>query len=147
MVARGARLLVIDRSGSETAGTLVGVRPTALQLLVGNRAVEISGPEIAEIRRDGDSLWNGVLLGSAFGGAVALSFIGQVDCQTCGAWEAASVWLALSGGGAAVGGLLDHLQRDGRVAYRGGDREGSPRVLLSPLIAPGRRGLVMTRRF
>ncbi len=120
------------------------VRPSGLQLLLQGRAVEIPRQEIAEVRRNGDSLWNGVLLGGLFGTGVALSFISHADCQTCSAWEAASVGLVLGGGGAALGGFLDYMRRDTRVLYRDVSREAVPVVRVEPMIKPGGWGLALS---
>lgn len=144
MTKHGAQLLVIDHAGAETIGKLVDVRPSGLQLLLQGRAVEIPRQEIAEVRRNGDSLWNGVLLGGLFGTGVALSFISHADCQTCSAWEAASVGLVLGGGGAALGGFLDYMRRDTRVLYRDVSREAVPVVRVEPMIKPGGWGLALS---
>ena len=144
MTKPGTQLLVIDHAGAETTGKLSDVRPSGLQLLLQGRAVEIPRQEIAEIRQNGDSLWNGVLLGGAFGAALALDYISHADCQTCSDWEATSVGLILGGGGAALGGLFDYMRRDTRVLYRDVSRAAVPVVRVEPMIKPGGWGLALS---
>lgn len=69
----GHTLYVIDAAGTETRGKLTAFTPSGLTL------VDVSGisrafdePQIRQVQRYGDSLWNGVLIGLAFGATGAL---------------------------------------------------------------------------
>lgn len=115
----GERVRVIDRSGRSTSGRLVVVLPSAIRLVSGAITREVPRDDIALIRRDGDSLWNGSVWGAAVGTAVALKYIGDVNCTRCSTAETVSVSLALGGIGAGLGVLLDLMVRDEQILYQG----------------------------
>ena len=143
LAGTGAQVLVVDHAGAETKGKFVNVSPCGLELLLQGRAVEIPREEIAEVRRNGDSLWSGILLGGVFGGGLALAFISDADCETCGL----EAGLVLGAGGVALGGLLDYMRRDTRVLYRSGSGKVVPVVTIEPMIKRRKWGLAISWRF
>jgi hypothetical protein len=143
----GEPVRVIDLSGNETTGRLLEVRPLGLRLLKGNHEMEMSRRDIAEVRKNGDPLWNGAALGAAFGAALTVNFLNQASCQTCGAWEKGSVWLFLGGGGAGLGALFDYMRRDDSLLYRRPSRAAASMIRVAPAVRPGGGGLTLSWRF
>ena len=134
----GARLRVIERSGESTTGRLVAVLPSGIRLASRDVTIEVPLAEIALVRRNGDSLWNGTLLG---GGLTALIFLGyNRDCDNSyTTTQLAAYHLALAGMGAGVGALVDWVVRDRRVLYRAPvARDASRRLRVYPDIADRR---------
>jgi hypothetical protein len=100
----GARLRVVDWSGRSQTGELVEVLASAVRLRSASVAREVPLTDIAVIRRNGDSIWNGVLWGTIVGGAVSRGH--------------ASYGLVLAGIGAGVGAVVDVMVRDDEVLYQ-----------------------------
>ena len=62
----GHTLYVIDAAGTETRGKLTAITPSGLTLLdVSGRSRAFDEPQIRQVQRYGDSLWNGTLIGVA----------------------------------------------------------------------------------
>ena len=144
IVKPGDPLLVVHHGGSQTTGKFVAASAAGLQLRSNDRDVELARRDIAEVRRDGDSLWNGVLLGGVFGTAFALDYIGHVGCSTC---ANVPVGLVFGGGGAALGGLLDYLRRDTTLLYRAPSVRPKPVVAVRPTLVTKGFGVAVSVRF
>lgn len=113
----GARLRIVDWSGRSTTGRLDALSPSAVRLAADGVSREMPREGIAGIRRNGDSLWNGIAWGGAVAGALFLRYNG--DCDNCySAAELASARLAAAGIGAGLGAWLDLMIRDQRVLYQ-----------------------------
>ena len=92
--------------------------------------------EVAVVRRNGDSLWNGIAWGGGIAGALFLGYNG--DCDTCySAAELALFRSTMAGVGAGLGALLDLMVRDKRVLYQAPSTATASRRLEH---APGCRG-------
>ena len=144
----GDTVQMTDRSNRQLTGVVRGVGPSALTVDVAGLEQRWALADMRELWRRGDSLKNGVLIGAAAGaaggmlGGLALSSLFEEEARA-GAGPLASITMlgALIGIGAGAG--IDALVRGRTLLYR--DRTGS--VSLSPVIAPGARGVRMTVRF
>jgi hypothetical protein len=124
----GARLVILAQSGESVEGTFVALLPSAIQVSSAGVRREIPLRDIATVRRNGDSLWNGIAWGAATAGLLVSGYNG--DCDTCYSTAAlAANRLAVVGIGAGIGALLDRLVHDTRVIYRTADAPGGSRRL------------------
>jgi hypothetical protein len=70
---------VLDRSGMETSGKLLGIDPDSLVLLVDGSERRFEMSSVARVQKR-DSLKNGTLIGAAVGIAMGLISAGISDC-------------------------------------------------------------------
>jgi hypothetical protein len=140
----GAPLRVVERSGNATTGKLLDVLPSAIRLSSGGVIREVPLSEIASVRRNGDSLWNGIAWGGGVAGLMVVGYNG--DCDTCySAAELAAYRLAVVGIGAGLGALLDVMVRDKRILYQApGTPSASRRLKIHPFVAGHARGLLLS---
>lgn len=68
-VKPGHTVFVLDDTGSETKGTVISVSASELTLDVEGVRRPMNPASVRTVERYGDSLWNGTLIGLAFGGA------------------------------------------------------------------------------
>ena len=59
-----------DASGTKTRGSVTGVQPSALRLAVAGVEREWTASDVKEIRRRGDSVKNGAIIGAVAGGVL-----------------------------------------------------------------------------
>jgi hypothetical protein len=86
-----ASVYVLDVTGTETVGTLVGFDADAIVLLVDGAERRIDAAQVRRIDKRGDSLRNGVIIGSAVGLAFGALSAGISDCPedvSCAAFRA-----------------------------------------------------------
>ena len=62
---RGTTIFVIDSSGTETRGRVVDVSPSALTFAVDGVQRRMEQETVRQVQTYGDSLWNGLLIGTA----------------------------------------------------------------------------------
>jgi hypothetical protein len=104
-VRPGQTVVVTDTSGARIHGRLLDVSPSEMVVDAdGTRRVEASA--IAKVQRT-DSVWNGLLIGAAAGGVVAMLGISETrGSDSVYVWGYGMSW-ALPAAGATVGALLD----------------------------------------
>jgi hypothetical protein len=76
---QGDRITVTDTSGRSVSGVLVGVSADAVQMRGASGPIAIKTQEVEEVRKRGDSPWNGLLLGAALG--ATLGFATYEECD------------------------------------------------------------------
>src|SRR5262245_34348864 len=87
---------VLDRSGVETSGKLLGLNPESMVLLVEGAERRFDMADVARIQKR-DSLKNGALIGAVVGLAMGFVTAGISDCPgdepggSCGAFRAVAV--------------------------------------------------------
>ena len=69
----GDRVFVTDGSGRQTAGVFAKVSDSSISLLVDGQLQDLPVADVREIARQGDSLWNGFLIGAGIGAALGVS--------------------------------------------------------------------------
>jgi hypothetical protein len=143
----GIPIRVITRSGESTTGRLVRVFPSAIHLLSDGITREVPLADVTVVRRNGDSLWNGIAWGGGIAGALFLGYNG--DCDTCySALELALFRGAMAGAGAGVGALIDLIVRDKRVLYQTPSTgAASVRFAMHPMVAGHTRAFLLSARW
>ena len=137
----GDLVTITDDSGAQTRGTFERVG-TSIRLSVDGVAREWAPQQVREIRRRGDSLKNGLIIGLVAGGAAGAVFgwgVGTIFAAE-GSDPAGPVigLVALGlGAGAGIGAGLDAAITGSTVVYR-----RSPRtVSVAPMISPRTQGV------
>jgi hypothetical protein len=112
---------VLDRSGTETSGKLLGLNPDSLVLLVDGTERRFDMATVARVQKR-DSLKNGTIVGAIVGVAMGLAAAGISDCPgddpggSCGGVRAAT--FAVSAGMyTAIGAGIDALIRGRSTIY------------------------------
>lgn len=150
-VNSGARVVVKDQAGRETEGVLTGLTVSGISLRVGNDERQWPAAEVRELRRRGDSVKNGTLiglgigLGVGVGGGLAMgSWAGNEGGNASGAFLAMS---ALGAGiGAAAGAGFDALRQGQTVLFRRSSSGGGS-VSFGPVLTPTVRAVHVAIRF
>jgi hypothetical protein len=130
----GDTVWVTRSSGATLSGTLTGVSATTLTV-DGQTVPYEPGLRLA---RAGDSLWNGFLIGAAFG-ALSGSTIAAEACLDSPLWHCA-VGGALGFG--AVGAFIDWRRQGRTIVF-----EAPARVSIVPFIAPDHKELGVVLSF
>ena len=143
----GDRVSVVDTHGTETGGRVNAVGPSTLRLDVDGTEREWSSPQIWRITRRGDSLRNGILIGSVAGavagttGGLALASLLVNEGH-----EALGPVLFLvgvgAGGGAGLGAGFDALIRGRTLIY-----QRTSGVALIPSVGPRTQAVNLTVGF
>lgn len=170
-VSPGDTIFVTDRQGRELEGKLDRLTPTALVMLVGDRARDIPFADTERIEKRGDSLKNGLIAGAAIGlgagyfrwailpgregpdetGCYLRSY-SRNGINRCLLWEGGPYsksyllrLMAVNGSAfAAVGALIDWSWSGRSLVYRSSD---SAKLSLTPIISPSHRMLTVTLAF
>ena len=124
---------VLDRSGIETTGKLLGLSPDSLVLLVAGAERRFDRADVVRIQKR-DSLKNGTLIGAAIGVVMGLASAGISDCpgpRPGGACPGARAALALVSTGmyAGIGAGVDALIRGRTTLYQVPPPSPSPSAL------------------
>jgi hypothetical protein len=112
---------VLDRSGIETTGKLLGLSPDSLVILVADAERRFDVADVARIQKR-DSLKNGTLIGAAVGVAMGLIAAGISDCPgnhpggACPGFRAAAA-VASTGFYTGLGAGVDALIRGRTTLY------------------------------
>lgn len=141
----GTPVAVTDAGGTEVRGTVSAVSRNSVTLNVDKTSRVFDSQDVRQVRRDGDSLWNGLIIGAAIGALGAAlpdnRCTGQpVRCDD----KQIPARVAFFGIATAAGIGLDALQRNRSVLY------GSPgRTTMSvvPLLTRDRQILFITIDF
>ena len=141
----GTAVAVTDTNGTEVRGKVSAVSATSLTLKVAKASREFDSTRVRYVRRDGDSLWNGLAIGAAIGilGAVLPDNRCGGQPPTCDDQQIPQRVTFF--GVATAGGIgIDAWRRDRRSLY------GSPgpvTLTVMPTLDRGRRGLSITVGF
>jgi hypothetical protein len=68
---------ILDRTGRETVGKLAGLTDDSIVLETGTRRQTFEATQVLRIRRSGDSLKNGAIVGALVGGPIGLLVSGE----------------------------------------------------------------------
>lgn len=146
LVRPGDKVTVTDTSGRESSGRISELSTSGLTVLVNGARQEFTEREVTTIRqRRQDSLANGALWGLAVGGVLAGGLVAAFWETGDHAGEAAAFVAVYSGIGAGIGVGVDALITRRHVIYQRPAQRVEIRV--APLLAPARRGAVVTVRF
>ena len=118
-VKPGQKVYVTDPLARETEGTLVRLSDTSLTLLVRGAEREFARGDVEQVARRGDSLRNGMIIGSAVAGGLGLLSVLTDDCTEDFSAAACAGVVGLNAAfGAGVGALIDFGVKGKTVVYR-----------------------------
>lgn len=146
----GHTLYVIDAAGTETRGKLTAFTPSGLTLDVSGASRTFDEPQIRQVQRYGDSLWNGALIGLAIGAPGAL--LGDPEYRPCPdnpqhqCAQSAAVQRVLSIGiMTGIGAGIDALMRSRlQVFLAPGQTSTTRRLRVAPFLHQRGGGLALT---
>ena len=150
LVLPGETVWVTDASGTETEGVLATVGADGLDLQVGGQPRRWAIADVRRVRhREDDPVRNGVLWGTAIGGAAAATlWIGACAIDDCGGedvgWAIAGTGV-YAAAGAGIGALIDSARKGSRVVFESGS--AGAHLGLAPIAGAGRRGVAVRLRF
>ena len=136
-LAPGKPVTVTTGSGHEVAGRVSAVSADSITLTVDGASQQFASGDVRQLRRNGDSLWNGIAIGAAIGvTAAALPDTRYHDCGGSALCQDKQIpqRLTLFAGVTLTGILIDALHRDRTILYR------SP-FTLTPKSARGDQGM------
>jgi len=109
----GTIVYIQDVAGNVTSRRLADATNSELIVAGATGREAVAAARIASVSVDGDSLWNGLLIGGALGGALALVPVGGAEQPSRAGLAGAGVAL-----GAAIGTWRDWRRRGQTVVYR-----------------------------
>jgi hypothetical protein len=117
-LAPGRPIAVVDVKGSEVQGKVASVSASALTLKVNGALRRFDSADVREVRRNGDSLRNGLLIGAAVGvlGAILPDDRCSGSPRVCNDRQILPR-LTFAAAATAVGIGVDALHRDRTVLY------------------------------
>jgi hypothetical protein len=143
----GDTVYVTDHSGAERHGSVAAVGPSSLKLTLDGVEREWAEADVREVRRRGDSVKNGAIIGMIGGGVmggIGGSLVAQlfVNEGASGTGPFLSFLALGMAGGAGIGAAIDGLIPGRTVVYR------QPRGLtITPVVAPGTRAVQVGSSF
>lgn len=135
----GTPVAVTDTVGTEVRGEVAGVSETSLTLSVAEASRQFDFKDVRQVRRDGDSLWNGLAIGVGVG-LVAAGLpddrcSGQpLRCDDKQIPERITFFVVSTAAGVGI----DALKRDRRVLYV---QPGRVTVRILPAFGPQLKGV------
>lgn len=147
LVRPGDTVVVTDTAGREIRGRIAELSPQTLGLAMDGARRDLLEVDVVTIRqRRGDSLGNGALWGLGIGAGLAL--VGMAaTCSDCFHEGWALLVTGLYGGmGAGIGVGVDALITRPSVVYERRPALGA-RLGLAPILAPGRKGALVSIGF
>jgi hypothetical protein len=144
----GQRVTVTSNDGTRLNGDLQSVDASHLVVRRGDRLREFAERDVRQVRRRGDRLWNGALIGAG-AGAAGGALIGGSRPGCSGSDASFCTGLGALIGiplGAVVGLSVDAMMPHADVLYER-PRAASRQWLLVPLAARGGGGVLVTRSF
>ena len=137
-ILQGDSVIVRDRLGNSVRGTVDNVSSSTLRVRVDGIVREWAAPDVAEVRRRGDSLVNGALWGLLAGGGTAavsgglmFTLCANEGGQNCPQLKKLSIAVPLAAG-VGIGLLVDALRSGETVVFK------QPTLIVVPTVAPGR---------
>jgi hypothetical protein len=117
LVKVGEAVIVTDRQGQETQGTIAEISSASLGLFVSGTRTDFSEADLDTVGRR-DSRWNGTLWGLAVGATIGISFEkGLADEYGRDDIGDGSVVVPFAGLGAGIGFAVDAMIRSRRIIY------------------------------
>ena len=146
LVKAGDTIRVHESNGAEITGRIDSLSANVLTLVAQGRHQELRETDVTRIStRRQDSLLNGAAWGAASGAGTA-AILAAVWCEgDCDAGEVTAVTAVYAGLGAAVGVGIDALIVRRRLIFERPAR--SVALTVSPTLAPGRQGVVVSVGF
>jgi hypothetical protein len=144
LVRAGDTVTVDESTGTVITGRIESLSPSTLILMTEGRRRELLESDITIIRqRRQDSMANGAIIG-LMSGAAAAGVLIAVACadDDCGGGEAAALIAIYAAVGTGIGVGVDALITKKQVIYEKAVKSAQFRV--SPLLAPGRRGVALS---
>jgi hypothetical protein len=145
----GETVYLTDASGAEIRGNLTGILPSGLRLVVAGVEREWAANDVREVRRRGDSVKNGAIIGLVAGGVIG--GIGGAALGSLFVNEGRSFagpffyFLAVgAAGGAGIGAGVDALIPGRTLVYQQGRRG---RLTVVPVVSPGTRAVRLALTF
>jgi hypothetical protein len=134
-LAGDQEITVVTTDGTTGKGVLTAIDASGVTLTLSTGTVRYDVSQIVEVRRRGDSVWNGALIGSAAGGAFGLlGYAHPCSGRSCYREEFLGAFATL---GLGVGLAIDALRVGSTSVYR----QPSPRrVAILPLVGRQRFG-------
>ena len=120
-LAPGKPVTVTTSAGSEVTGRVSAISADSLRLTVQGTAQEFAVHDVRQVRRNGDSVWNGLAIGAAIGAtAAALPDPRYYNCGGTAVCQDKQIpqRLAFFAGVTVTGILIDRLHRDRTILYR-----------------------------
>jgi hypothetical protein len=117
----GKSVTVTTTSGHEVAGRIAAISGDSLQLTVNGATQQFGSADLREVRRNGDSLWNGLAIGAAIGATmVALPDSRYYNCGATALCTDRQIpeRLTFFAGVTVAGIIIDALHRDRTLLYR-----------------------------
>lgn len=148
LVKPGDKIYVRDSTGNVSKGRVVGLTPTALDLMTKSGARELAETDIVDIKQwRHDSVGNGAGSGAVAGGVIGIIGAAAIcgDFGHC-AGPAAAMIALFSGLGAGVGVGLDALIPEKQIIYTGNGRAIN-RFKVSPVLGHSRKGVAVAFSF
>jgi hypothetical protein len=145
----GTPVAVTDASGGAVSGKISSASSSLLRLDAAGGPRQFAPDQVREVRRDGDALWNGLLIGAGVGALGAVlpdhpctrSAPGMTpDCSDPHVAQRLSFLAAMT----ALGIGLDALHRDHSVLYEPGTR---PRAAIVPDFSSRSAGVTLSIQF
>jgi hypothetical protein len=144
-VEAGQRIVVTTTESDRIRGRVRDIDASVLLLEDGGRIREFRESAVLEIRKGGDPLWEGALLGAG-AGAGAGALVGQSRCHSERGFCAGVGALLGLGAGAGIGLAVDALIRNDDVVYAR-PQTATQRWTIEPLIGLRGYAVRLARRF
>jgi hypothetical protein len=146
----GERIEVTDVSGKKLSGRFENISGSVLTVRQGQSMQQFTKADIAEIRhRKPERWWDGMLIG--MGAGAAAGFVGaRMVCgndSECSFYTGVVLVPTLTGGGAAIGALIDSLIHKNETVYSRDTGSLLRRLNVSPLAGKGTAGVRLSLSF
>lgn len=135
----GDTVYVLDASGRTTEGTFLEMSRASIKLSR-PAPLEIRASEVYRVEKLGDPVWDGALKGGAILGAWCALVCGQ-GLDSRDSWFA--VVAVNAGFGAAIGAVIDWAHKGRTAVYKREPGTSSVRSIVEPIVAPGRKALLV----
>jgi hypothetical protein len=141
-----AKVTVTDSNGQEFRGTIADASESLLSLRIGRDIRRFDAADVRSVRvRKEDSLANGALIGGAIGGGLtSLLFLDNECRDDPGCYAAVAVYAGI---GALAGLGIDALVHGTVVVYTAPASGAQRRFTVAPMVAHGRKGVLLTIAF
>ena len=155
-VKPGQKVQVLERSGLVYEGVITGLDESALTVFAGENRT-IAADDLLRVERNGDSVRNGIVIGTVVGGVLGALIMfdskGQTDEELAAGGcnrDCTSPKMVVIGAaeGALLGWLFDAMRKGTTTVYEGPlPRQGRATVGVAPIVGEGRRGVSFAVEF
>jgi hypothetical protein len=142
----GDIVFVVDETGQEIKARVEQLAPAQIHLTRDGGPLVLSEEKVRRIEvQDNDRILNGVLIGAAIGGGLAVVAMSAVYGWDSS--ETAEIALVYLGIGAGTGAGIDALKKGRKLVYsRAADKPGT-RISVYPILTRDRKGVAVTVSF